>query len=204
MVASLPNDIFQFSTYAGLQAGFNTGQPRTADLTTHGTHGIGVYEDGRLMLLADKKPFILETTNSNKASPAPSQATLPFAMVTTFHPTTRLHIPHLSLADLESLLSTHAPNTLLPFSLTGAFRVVLAPGADDVVAKGRVFGLVVPAWMQGISGPPVHAHFLDERGEVGGRVYGFNAEGVELGWAKCGRFHLGFPQGRDGEEVRGG
>lgn len=44
MVGSIPNDIFQFSTLAAHTAGFNSGQPRTADLTSHGTDGIGIYE----------------------------------------------------------------------------------------------------------------------------------------------------------------
>jgi alpha-acetolactate decarboxylase len=202
MVASIPNDIFQFSTYAALQAGFNTGQPRTADLTTHGTHGLGVYEDGRLMLLADRKAFILDATSNNKASPAPLQATLPFAMVTIFHPTAQLNMARIEMHELEALISSHAANTLMPFKLAGKFHVVLAPGAEEVVAAGHVFGFVVPAWMQGISGPRVHAHFLDDRGQIGGRVCGFSAEAVTLGWAKCGRFHLGFPQGEAWEEVK--
>lgn len=59
MVASIPNDVFQFSTYAALKAGFNQGQPRTADLTSHGSDGIGVYEDGSLMMLKSGQAYAI-------------------------------------------------------------------------------------------------------------------------------------------------
>ena len=63
MVASIPNDIFQFGTTAATAAGFAHGQPSTADLTSHGTDGIGSFEDGRLMILNNGEAHALDAQN---------------------------------------------------------------------------------------------------------------------------------------------
>jgi acetolactate decarboxylase len=208
MVGSIPNDIFQFSTYAALNAGFNQGQPRTADLTSHGTDGIGVYEDGNLMILKDRQAHIL--SKDGKAKPAPMQSRLPLALVTVYQPTFRLKIPSISMEAFDILVSSDdvgpakAVNTLVPFKIAGRFdSVEFADGPSRSAIDGTVFGFVVPAWMKAISGPRIHAHFLDASEEVGGRVTDFRmAEEAVLSFAKCGRFHLGFPQGGEWEEMK--
>ncbi|KAJ4377224.1 hypothetical protein N0V83_000047 [Neocucurbitaria cava] len=208
MPASIPNDIFQFSVYSALNAGFNTGQPRTADLTTHGTDGIGVYEDGTLMLLKDGQAHSINKSSS--ARPAPMDARLPFAMVTIYQPSFKLKIPWITLESLDELISSSelgpakGVNTLIPFKIAGRFEFVdFADGAGQKKVDGTVSGFVIPAWMKHMSGERIHAHFLDASEEVGGRVVDFrmNEEGV-LSYAKCGRFHLGFPQGEQWEEMK--
>ena len=208
MVGSIPNDIFQFSTYAALNAGFNQGQPCTADLTSHGTHGIGVYEDGRLMILNDRQAYAL--TKDGKAKPAPMEARLPLALVTVYHPSFRLKIPSISLEGLDELVSSNhvgpakGVNTLMPFKIAGHFESIeFDDGPSRNAIDGTIFGFIVPAWMRAISGPRIHAHFLDANEEVGGRVTDFKmAEEAVLSFAKCGRFHLGFPQGGEWEEMK--
>jgi alpha-acetolactate decarboxylase len=208
MVASIPNDVFQFSTHAALTAGFNTGQPRTADLTSHGTDGIGVYEDGSRMILVDRKAHALRTDGT--VVPAPMNARLPFAMVTIYQPTYRIQLPSLTLEELEDVVSSSelgpakGTNTLMPFKITGDFASVTLEDSSQIsTSKGTIFGFVVPKWMREISGPRIHAHFVEESGKIGGLVSDFDiSEGVTLGFAKCGRFHLGFPQGLEWEDVR--
>jgi alpha-acetolactate decarboxylase len=206
MVGSIPNDIFQFSTFAAHTAGFNTGQPRTSDLTSHGTDGIGIYEDGSLMILVDRQAHSLRKDGT--VVPAPLDARLPFAMVTIFQPTYRIKLPSLSLETLEDLISSselgpaRGINTLMPFKIHANFASVRLESGEHV-GEGTVFGFVVPKWMREISGGRVHAHFLEEGETKGGRVEGFEVdEDVTLGFAKCGRFHLGFPQGPEWEDVR--
>ena len=208
MVGSIPNDIFQFSTFAALSAGFNTGQPRTADLTSHGTDGIGIYEDGSLMVLVDRQAYAIRKQGT--AVPAPQDARLPFAMVTIFQPTYRVQLPSLTFEGLEDLISStelgpaKGINTIIPFKIVGAFAsIVLEPGGTRTGVEGTVFGFVVPKWMKDISGPRIHAHFVDESGNKGGRVSDFEIEeAVTLSFAKCGRFHLGFPQGPEWEDMK--
>lgn len=217
MVASIPNDIFQYSTYSALNAGFNQGQPRTADLTSHGTFGIGVYEDTSLLLLKDKRAFTLDQ-QTHKAYRSAPQALLSFAMVTQYEPTFRVKLSNATLDALDALVSSadfgpaKCVNTLMPFKLAGRFAGVefeSTPGprgqgqSQRKDVDGMVFGFVVPAWMKGMSGPRVHAHFLDASEEFGGRVSDFSMEeDAVLSFAKCGRFHLGFPQGLEWEGMR--
>lgn len=208
MVGSIPNDIFQFSTHAALHAGFNQGQPRTADLTSHGTDGIGVYEDGSLMILKDKQAHTIQ--KNGKTSPAPMNARLPFAMVTLYEPTFRAKVDSASLDSLDALVSSDdfgpakGVNTLMSFKIAGRFESVeFGNGPDQSVIDGTVFGFVVPEWMRAISGPRIHAHFLDANEEFGGQVTDFNmVEEAILSFAKCGRFHLGFPQGEEWEDLK--
>lgn len=205
MVASIPNDIFQFSTYAG---GFNIGQPRTVDLTSHGTDGIGIYEDGTRMILVNQQAYQL--AKDGTVSHGLANARLPFAMVTIFQPTYRIKLPDLALDSLEELVSSSelgpakGINTLMPFKIVGLFASVSLDGAGSMSeVMGTMFGFVVPSWMRDISGPRIHAHFLDANETKGGLVTDFDlSEGVTLGFAKCGRFHLGFPQDPEWEDVK--
>ncbi|KAL5117486.1 hypothetical protein ACEQ8H_004651 [Pleosporales sp. CAS-2024a] len=208
MVASIPNDVFQFSTFAALTAGFNTGQPRTADLTSHGTHGLGVYEDASLMLLLDRHALAIRKDGT--VIPAPMDAPLPFAMVTRFQPTYRIDLPYLTFDELDHLISSSslapatAINTMTPFQITTKFaEVITEQGGSRANVDGTIFGFVVPRWMREMSGPRFHAHFVDEDEAKGGRVEGFDIEQrVTLRFAKCGRFHLGFPQGPEWENLK--
>lgn len=208
MVGSIPNDVFQFSTYAALKAGFNHGQPRTADLTSHGSDGIGVYEDGSLMILKSHRAYAI--ARDGKARPAPMDARLPLALVTVYEPNFRLKSPSITLDGLEELFSsnelgpTKGVNTLMPFRLFGRFESIdFEHGPSRNAIDGVMFGFIVPEWMKAISGPRIHAHFLDTSEEVGGSVTDFRMEEQALlDFAKCGRFHLGFPQGEEWENVR--
>lgn len=207
MVASIPNDIFQFGTYSAVAAGFAQGQPCTRDLTSHGTDGIGSYEDGSLMILNNGEAHTL--SNSNVATPAPMDARLPFAMVTIFRPTFRMEVPQLDMESLDDLLSSpklahaRAVNTLAPFKVVGMFKSVeYADGGEQTDLKGIVFGYAVPTWLKGVCGPRIHAHFLADSGEVGGKIANFETNVATLSFAKTGRFHLGFSQSRDWEDVR--
>lgn len=207
MVSSIPNDIFQFGTTAATAAGFAHGQPSTADLTSHGTDGIGSYEDGRLMILNNGEAHALDA--QNKATPAPMDARLPFAMVTIFRPTFRMEVPSLDMESLDDLFSSpklahaRAVNTLAPFKVVGVFKSVeFTDGGEQSGLKGILFGYAVPSWMKGICGPRIHAHFLADSGEVGGKVEDFETEVATLSFAKTGRFHLGFSQRGEWEDVR--
>lgn len=216
MVASIPNDVFQFSTWAAVQKGFNTGQPRAADLTSHGTDGIGVFEDGRLMALVDADAYAI--SGNGNLSLARLQERLCFAMVTIFQPM-RIIKPRESgismkgleekLSSVEKLPGVGGQNSVLPLKIKGTFVGLKLEGPNipsnyqDGI-KGTMFGFKIPAWMEGISGPELHFHFVSEGsgrdGGLGGRVVSFEAVkdgAVFVG--KCGRFHLGFPQGEDWE-----
>ena len=214
MVASIPNDVFQFSTWTAVQKGFSTGQPRAADLTSHGTDGIGVFEDGKLMILTDSEAFSI--AENGKLSSAQLHKRLCFAMVTIFQPMRVINDFRLDnrtlyevLSSVEKVPGVGGQNSVLPLKVGGTFvgLRVEGPGGSIIERekiKGTMFGYRVPDWMEGISGPGLHCHFVSEEkggeGGLGGRVLSF--EELKDAWVlvgKCGRFHLGFPQGEDWE-----
>ncbi|CAI6305404.1 unnamed protein product [Periconia digitata] len=208
MVGSIPNDIFQFSTYSALNAGFKDGQPQTANLSSHGSDGLGVYENGNILVFQDGEAHAIRPNGD--IVPADSQARLIFVMVTIFQPTFRIEVPSLSLESVQEIFQEPAlqlgrgVNTYVPFKVVGKFSSVEFKEAGSLRdVSGQLFGFVVPEWMRSVSGPRVHACFLNEDGKKGGLVTDFEMEGkTELRFAKCGRFHLGFPQGDRWEDLR--
>ena len=202
-----PNDVFQFSTYSALHAGFTESPLLTAELITHGTDGIGVYEDGRLLILKDSLAHALRKDGATE--PAPMRTHLCFAMVSTFQPPFRAKIPLLTLEGLDALLSSSefgpakGVNSLMPFKITGDFETVELNWGTKHNVSGSLVGFVVPNWMKAISGPRIHTHFLDANDEYGGRVIEFKM-GVDatLRFAKAGEFRLRFPQGEEWENMR--
>jgi alpha-acetolactate decarboxylase len=199
----------------------NTGQPRAADLTSHGTDGIGVFENGNLMILLDSQAYVV--SDGGNATPAMSNDRLCFAMVTVFQPSRLIKLAQedtMSFAGLKELLaSTDAlptvggVNTILPFLVKGTFTGVTLTSKDSSQSrqvekvKGTLFGYRIPTWMEGISGPSMHCHLLgagsdDNDLTIGGKVESFEAvANLDIGVGKCGRFHLGFPQGGDWESL---
>ena len=115
------------------------------------------------------------------------------------------------LSSVDILPGVGGRNSVLPFKVTGVFETieVETPSGSvnqQALAKGTMFGFKVPTWMEGISGPSIHCHFISENDEsavrIGGRVKAFEAgKDAVIGVGKCGRFHLGFPQGEDWEGV---
>lgn len=221
MVASIPNDIFQYSLITAVTAGLTNGGPIPPMLTSHGTHGIGIFSntDNSLVLL-DSVAYCIGS--DGRAQPAPRDANLPFTMVTVFAPTFRAELSGgLKKDGLRDLFASggkipSGKNTPMPFRIEGAFSSVevgkhtlqeqgqAAQTLKDV--KGTIFGFVVPSWAQGISGKGVQSYFLsaeDDNGvRRGGYVKDFEAGGkIRVDWAKCGRFHLGFPQTEEWETV---
>ena len=215
MVASIPNDIFQFSTYSAIENGFSQGQPRASDLSSHGTDGIGFFENGYVMILANGSVYTMDVKGHVKlASPS---SRLPFAMVTIFQPMRAVVAQNPTLEIIDELLSsvenTGGPNTLMPFkieeieldhgSICGT-SMHKNPTAELITnMKGVIFGFVVPNWMKGISGQRVHCYFLSSDIRIGGRLLGFQSTGeFTITFARCGRFHLGFPQSTEWEELK--
>jgi len=230
MVASIPNDIFQFSVISALVAGLAESGPQCAHLTNHGTHGIGTFSDmNGEMILIDRVAWHM--TADGKVRKAALDAMLPFVQVCIYQPEFRVRAPkRLTKQGIWGLIESQGGraggrNSYMPFRLQGSFssmdiRVVrgrqdkdagLGEAADNALhktlkdVKGTMFGFSGPVWSAGISVEGLHCHFLsDEKdGErTGGHVKEFVAEdGVVLDWAVCGRFHLGLPRGDDWESL---
>ncbi|KAK8034711.1 hypothetical protein PG993_009706 [Apiospora rasikravindrae] len=223
MPSSIPNDIYQYSLWPAFAAGLDRGGPRVADLINHGTYGVGVFEkspsssppndasDGsgalpfatppKEMVQIEGKAYSIAYDGTVEA--AEPRASLPYAMVTVFQPTQRVEL-HLSFtfADLRKVVW---PNSPMPFRITGAFRSVHTKQGLYEDVEGTIFGFMIPKWQATVSGDEYsQMRFIDDdRRQGGGSVLGFEAgEGVLLESGGCGRFHLGFPQNEQFNQLK--
>jgi alpha-acetolactate decarboxylase len=201
MAKSIPNDIFQYSLYSAYNAGLKDGGPPVAFLTNHGNHGIGVFEDEESDLVQiDGTAYSIDKDGDVEEAEKDDQ--LPFVMVTIFQPTKRVKPPASTTNKKLIEVFQAGKNTTMPFRIRGSFKYINTKQQTCWDAKGTIFGFFVPKWQAAISGEDLQCCFLSEDKTSGGRVVEFETdEGAILEWAKCGRFHLGFPQDEEYEEL---
>jgi alpha-acetolactate decarboxylase len=201
MAKSIPNDIFQYSLYSAFNAGLKDGGPPVAFLTNHGNHGVGLFDDEESeMIQVDGVAYNIDP--DGVVMPAEKDEQLPFVMVTIFQPNKRLS-PQAGTTKKQLVeILKPAKNTPLPFRLRGSFSYINTKQQTVWDAKGTIFGFYVPTWQTAISGPGLQCCFLSDDKRTGGRIVDFEtSEGTVLEFAKCGRFHLGFPQDEEYEEL---
>ena len=209
---SIPNDIYQYSLRAAYNAGLTEGGPPVAFLTHHGTHGIGIFEaeeddDGtelpaKDMVQIDSIAYAIDSDGDVER--ADKDDTMPFTMVTVFQAKERSKMPKgMTHKKVLEMFSGKAANTPVPFKITGPFSYISTTQATHWEIKGTIFGFFVPAWQKEVSGEGLQSRFLSQDRKQGGVVRDFEtADGAVLEWAKCGRFHLGFPQDEEYEQLR--
>lgn len=202
MAKSIPNDIYQYSLLSALKAGLQDGGPPVAFLTNHGTHGIGVFEDEESdMIQVDSVAYSLDQNGT--ATRADKEDTMPFVMVTVFQPVQRVKPPPRTTSKKLKEVFERGKNTPMPFRITGSFKYISTKQQTYWDVSGTIFGYAIPSWQKDISGDGLQSCFLADDKKKGGRVNDFETgEGAVLEWAKCGRFHLGFPQDEEYEALR--
>lgn len=226
MPASIPNDIYQYSTTPAFQSGLTSGGPPAAFLTKHGTYGIGTFGDGQGMMLLDTVAWRLSGGgNEARWEKAPKEAQLPFVMVTVFEPAAALRLGEVeglgetksnevTLKQLDEAMSSKSSrqggwgkNAYLSVRIRGLFETVRTKHETLSDIKGTMFGFRAPAWAASTSPNGLHCHFLsdgNDRGErKGGIVEAFAvAEETVLDFASCGRFHQGLPLSEEFEMMK--
>lgn len=207
MPNSIPNDIYQYSLFSAYNAGLKSGGPPVAFLTNHGTHGTGYFEpsspDARSddMIQLDSTAYAISKDGS--AKPAEHGACMPHTSVVVFQPTYRFEAPPGSSSTKVKEVFIMGKNTPMSFMIEGAFKSITTEQKSYEGVKGNIFGFAIPSWQKECSGDGLVCCFLSEDKKAGGRVKDFEtAEGVRVDWAKCGRFHLGFPQDDEYEKLK--
>lgn len=212
--SSIPNDIYQYSLLSAYNAGLKEGGPPVAFLTNHGTHGVGVFEaeedddDGGNdlppsdMIQLDSVTYAIDSEGD--VSRAEKGDQMPHTLVTVFQPSQKLKPPAgTRFKKVRELFASKAKNTPLPFRITGSFKYIGAKQATYWDVEGTIFGFCIPEWQKAISGDGLQCCFLTKDAQRGGKVVDFEmGDGAMLEFAKCGRFHLGFPQDEEYEELR--
>lgn len=129
---------------------------------------------------------------------------MPHTSVVVFQPTYRFKAsPGTSSYKIKEEVFSMGRNTPMPFRVEGGFKTIETEQRVYNDVKGTIFGFVVPAWQKEVSGDGLVCCFLSEDKRTGGRVKDFQTgDSVEVDWAKCGRFHLGFPQEDEYEQLK--
>lgn len=209
MAKSIPNDIYQYSLLSAYNAGLKDGGPPVAFLTNHGTHGVGFFESDEDepserpndVIQVDSVAYSLDKTGA--AEKAEKEDQMPFVMVTVFQPAKRVKPPAGTTSKKVKELFEQGKNTPMPFRIAGRFKYIGTQQQTYWDVKGTIFGYCIPGWQKEISGDGLQSCYLSEDKKVGGRVLDFETgEGAILDFAKCGRFHLGFPQDDEFEQLR--
>lgn len=207
MPNSIPNDIYQYSLFSAYNAGLKTGGPPVAFLTNHGTHGSGYFESTSSarpddMIQLDSTAYAISKDGS--AKPAERGACMSHTSVVVFQPTHRFKAPPgTSSTKIKEEVFSMGRNTPMPFRVEGAFKSITTEQKSYEDVTGTIFGFVIPTWQKEVSGDGLVCCFLSADKTKGGRVKEFETgEAVEVDWAKCGRFHLGFPQDDEYERLK--
>jgi alpha-acetolactate decarboxylase len=208
MPNSIPNDIYQYSLFSAYNAGLKSGGPPVAFLTNHGTHGTGYFESDSSntrandMIQLDSTAYTISKDGTAKA--ADRGACMSHTSVVVFQPTHRFKAPPgTSSNKIKEEVFSMGRNTPMSFSAKGAFKSITTEQKSFEGVKGTIFGFVIPSWQKEVSGDGLVCCFISEDKKSGGRVKDFETgQAVEVDWAKCGRFHLGFPQDDEYEELK--
>lgn len=223
MVASIPNDVFQYSISPAFHTHtLHSGGPPSAFLTRHGTYGLGYFAPTTSSPTPDICALVESTAwrisgKDGKATKAEQSAQLPHVMVTIFEGVwrTKLLAGSSGVETVKEVMFSGdgergGRNSYMPFRVTGTFSTVNTASSTNATlqsAKGTIFGVYVPPWAENVSGKTgLHCVFLGSAqgaaDNVGGLVKEFEVQEASLEWGVCGRFHLGLPSGNEWEGIK--
>lgn len=140
----------------------------------------------------DSKAYTLD--DRNKASAAPPDTPLAFAMMCLFTPENRIVNPDAG-DTIKNLRDTFRKgkfqydgiNNPVPFAVRGAFSSVKTTKGELKGVQGTIFGFAVPAWMESVSGPGIRCCFLSGCHTTGGEVLTTAAPAARLWSGQCKR-----------------
>jgi alpha-acetolactate decarboxylase len=154
------------------------------------------------MIQLDSTAYTISKDGTAKA--ADRGACMSHTSVVVFQPTHRFKAPPgTSSNKIKEEVFSMGRNTPMSFSAKGAFKSITTEQKSFEGVRGTIFGFVIPSWQKEVSGDGLVCCFISEDKNSGGRVKEFETgQAVEVDWAKCGRFHLGFPQDDEYEELK--
>ena len=201
------NQLYQYSILSALMRRLATQETGISigDLLAHGDHGLGTVTglNGEVIVLEG------EMFHYPVSGDAPRRLTdddddvtgetLPFAMVTFFHPSMTKHLSSLSMSTLATSLAPLLPdrqNSFLAVKATAWFKYVTVRSTPaqsyphehlSVLAQrqtrhtaeyisGTLFGFWSPAYSMGMSLRGFHMHFIAADRHAGGHVVDFETE----------------------------
>jgi acetolactate decarboxylase len=206
--------LFQVSTSNALVQGVFQGSVTVGDLKRNGDFGLGTFADldGELIMLDGS---CYRASGGGVINMPPDEATVPFAVVTRFHPDTSTTTGPGSLADLTTAVDGLRPseNLFVGIRVDGRFdRLALRaacaaePGEDLLEATahqsefdlvevvGTLVGFWAPLYARSVNVPGYHFHFISEDRALGGHVLEMEAGPLEIGIHHESELHVAIPE----------
>ena len=207
--------LFQVSTVGSLVEGVYAEAVTCAKILEHGDFGLGTFAglDGEMVVLDG---VVYRIQGDGIVSRAAPEAGAPFAVVTSFSPSTDEPVgPFLDFRELKLLCDGHrrSDNLFYAVRLDGVFgqvrtRAVSPPspgghlldaaksqhefGLQDLA--GTLVGIYSPAFSGAFSVPGYHFHFLSDDRKQGGHVLDVSAASLRLRVEELTAFHLALPE----------
>lgn len=212
---SASNTVWQLSPYALLARGHFGGVVTAGEVLRHGDTGVGAADslNGEIAVLNGSVYQFMP--GGHVARPAPSLR-IPFAIVASWTPGDSMPIPSRTqfTAPLFPGADAGLPttNAFYALRLTGTWSVVRArtfrkqtrfgpitPVMEDTFTLRNVSGTMVgfrePSYVDSLSVPNWHLHFVTADGSRGGHVRGFTASDVKLYYSPRPNFTVHMPPG---------
>jgi len=208
--------LFQASTMSAIMEGVYDGEISYKELKQHGDFGIGTFDglDGEMFALEGK---FYQIRADGMVYPVVDSMKTPFAVVTFFEPDKSVFLDkdsdYKQLAEyLDNLLPTKT--IFYAIRIEGAFKYIMArnipkqnrpyPPFDEVVKKQQIFkfhniegtivGFRCPSYVQGISVPGYHLHFITKDRKAGGHLLECRMENVNIELDYTSEFHMALPE----------
>lgn len=194
--------LYQYSTIDALLQGLYDGGVTMQNLTTRGDFGIGTFDhlDGEMIVLDGT---VYQARADGTVSQAAPGNTTPFAAVTFFKTDRTYQLSRFDkLSSLTSAIDTFLPgkNHFSMIRIDGTFPVVKVrsvpaqqmpyPKLEDAVKEqkvyslsnvsGTVVGVWSPAFVQGLTVPGYHLHFISTDRKTGGHLLDISTDQATL------------------------
>jgi acetolactate decarboxylase len=206
--------LFQVSTSNALVQGVFRGSVTVGDLKENGDFGLGTFDDldGELVMIDG---VCYRASGGGVVNEPPDDASVPFAVVTHFHPDTTTTVGPGSLADLTAAIDALRPseNLFVGIRVDGRFdrlslRAACAaePGEDLLEATahqsefsvidevGTLVGFWAPLYARAVNVPGYHFHFIAADRAMGGHLLGMEADTLEVGIHIESELHVAIPE----------
>lgn len=208
------NVLFQHGTLGGLMSGLMEGTMSVAEVSEHGTLGLGTLEDsnGELIYL-DEDVFHVDETG--KVTKLKGDEMTPYSAIAPFKVDYQFAIDDQEEESYKAILSQQlkSKNLFHAVKIKGTFKkmhVRVAPKqhkpyprfveivnhqpeffAEEV--EGTIVGFYAPELFQGIDAAGYHLHFISSDQQFGGHVLGFSASKTSVGLGVVPQLVQDFP-----------
>lgn len=213
---SSPTDtLYQYSTIDALMLGLYGGGVTMQNLTTHGDFGIGTFDhlDGEMIVLDGT---VYQARADGTVSQAAPANTSPFAEVTFFKPDRSYPLTRSdNISSLTSALDAFLPgkNHFSMIRIDGTFPTVKVraipaqqipyPKLEDASKEqkvytlsnvsGTVVGVWSPSFVQGITVPGYHLHFISADRKSGGHILDISIDQATFSLEEISGFTMDLP-----------